>query len=91
MNMQDFKNEFRLICTDTWGNAMDCWFEVAGHLFNRGLAIPANWIYSPGMSPTDEDNYFYEIFGSATDEQLSTIGAFLFRYCQYLKYKRIDY
>ncbi len=92
MNLKDFKAEFRLTCTDVWGNALDCWFEAAGHLYKRGIPIPDNWEYRPGMGdPTELDNYFYDLFVKSTDEQLQDIGNFLFRYCQLLKHHKKDY
>jgi hypothetical protein len=92
MNLKEFKDEFRLICSDAWGEAVDCWFEVAGHLYNRGLNIPDDWGYRPGLGdPTTGDNYFYGLFNDCTDEELRIIGNFLFRYCQMLKHYGKDY
>ena len=93
MNLKSFKNEFRLICTDTWGDAMNTWFECAGWINWRGIPTPKEWEYSPGLGGDgrEEDNYFYELFESSSDEELIAIGNFLFRYCQYLKFKEIDY
>lgn len=93
MKIKDFKNEFRLICTDTWGNAMDAWFECAGQLNKRHLYIPSNWEYRPGITNdgTDSDCYWYEIFKNCTNTELYNIGNYLFRYCQFLRFKGIDY
>lgn len=89
--LKEFKNEFRLICTDTWGDAMGAWFEVAGHLYQRGETIPEQWKYRPGLSPLDEDSYFNPLFEETESKLLSDIGKFLFRYCQFLKFKGKDY
>jgi hypothetical protein len=93
MTIKEFKQEYRLICSDTWGNAMEAWFECTGHLNKRGLYIPAEWEYRPAMGTngTDEESYWYELFEVATDEQLIIIGDFLFRYCEYLRFKGKDY
>ena len=92
-NLKSFKNELRLVTSDTWGSAMDAWFECAGHMHNKGIKIPEDWDYSTGASGdgTEEDNYFYELFLNTDNEMLIEIGSFLFRYCQYLKFKGLDY
>lgn len=91
--ISDFKNEYKIAFSgDFWGSAMDAWFECAGHLNNRGLSIPSEWEYSPGLGGGMEpDSYFYDIFNDCDDELLINIGNLLFRYCQFLKYKRMDY
>lgn len=93
MNLKKFKEEFRQMCNDTWGDAVDAWFECAGHMYNRGIDIPYEWEYSPGTggNGTDEDSYWYDLFKKITNEELIKIGNFLFRYCQYLKFKGKDY
>lgn len=90
-SVKEFKNEFRLICTDTWGNAMDAWLEAAGQMFTRWLDIPKEWQYKAGLSLLEPDNYFHDLFNNCTDEEIIEIGNFLYRYCQYLKFKGIDY
>ena len=90
-SVKEFKNEFRLICTDTWGCAMDAWFEAAGQLHTRWLDIPAKWQYKAVLSPLEEDNYFHDLFNECTDDEIIAIGTFLFRYCQYLKFKGTSY
>ena len=92
MKLKEFKNEFRLICTDTWGDALESWFECAGHMHSRNLPIPNNWKYSAGAgSGMDIDSYFHAIFMGVSDEELINIGNFLFRYCEFLRYKGINY
>lgn len=93
MNFKEFKNEYRLVCSDTWGSAMEAWFECAGRMYRRGINIPSNWQYRPGMGSncTDKDSYWYYLFGRCGNKQLQQIGNFLFRYCQYLKFKGKDY
>lgn len=92
-NFKEFKNEYRLICCDTWGNAMEAWFECAGHLHKRGLSIPSEWEYRPGAGGdgTEKDSYWYDIFKHTNAKMLRTIGNFLFRYCQLLKHFGKDY
>lgn len=89
----EFKNEFRLICCDTWGDALDAWFECAGHMNKRRLQIPASWGYSTGMGSngTEKESYWHSLFSNTSDNLLVQIGSFLFRYCQYLKFKNVDY
>lgn len=93
MTIREFKNEFRLVCTDTWGDALDAWFECAGRMHKRGLPIPDNWKYFPGISGdgTEKDCYWHTLFARCGNKQLTNIGNFLFRYCQFLKYKNVDY
>lgn len=92
MKLKDFKSEFRLMCSDTWGSALDAHFEAVGHLYNRGVHIPQEWAYSPGLGdPTDEDSYFYKSFEESTDEELLAIGWLMFRYLGKLKYLGYDY
>ncbi len=91
--IKDFKAEFRMICTDTWYDAKDAWFEATGQMHKRGIKIPSEWEYSPGKnfpdgSPADgtcPTSYFYEIFGNLSDEEITEVGNFLFRYCQFLE------
>ena len=93
MNLKQFKEEFRLICTDTWGDAMDAWFECAGRLYKRRQTLPDNWEYKPPAigSPCDKESHFHYLMNDSSTLQLTEIGNFLFRYCQYLKYKGVDY
>jgi len=92
MTLKKFKNEYRLICTDTWGDAMDAWFECAGQMNKRAMEIPRTWEYRPGLGiGTDTESYWYELFENAKANELVQIGRFLFRYCQYLKFKGKDY
>ena len=92
MTLKEFKNEFRLICSDTWGDAMGAWFECAGRMYKKNMQIPEKWEYRPGLGdPCEPDNYFYSLFAHSSKKQLQTIGNFLFRYCQMLKYYGKDY
>lgn len=72
---------------------MNTWFECAGWMHWRGLDIPKEWEYRPGLGGDgrEEDNYFYELFEICSDQELLQIGNLLFRYCQYLKFKELDY
>lgn len=93
MNITQFKNEFRLICTDTWGDACEAWFEAVGRMNRRGLAIPSEWNYRPGMGSdgTDKESHWYPLFGRCGNKQLTAIAHFLARYCQILKRAGKDY
>jgi hypothetical protein len=92
MKLKEFINEFRIICTDSWGDAVEAWFECAGHLYNRNTNIPSEWMYSPGAGDgMDEDSYWHELFKNATTEELETIGAFLTKYCHLLESKGMSY
>ena len=94
MNLKEFKNELRILLpSDEWLVSLDAWFECAGYLWNRDLDIPYEWHYSPGTAydPTEEDNYFHDLFKGCSDKELYDIGNFLFRYCQYLEYRGLDY
>lgn len=89
MTLQQFKNELRLVGIqfDVWGTAMGAFFECAGRMNRRGLDIPHEWNYSPGMDSdgTDKENYFYALFGRSSNKQLLTIGNFLYRYTNLLE------
>jgi len=94
MNVKELKNELRLTADgDNWGNAMLTWFECAGQMNKRRLAVPVDWQYRPGMGldGTDEENYFCSLFRSSHDEDLVQIGEFLCRYCRLLEYKGESY
>lgn len=93
MTLTQFKAEYRLKCNDTWGDAMEAWFECAGRMNRRHLHIPHEWQYSPGLGGdgTDKESYWYALFGRCGNKQLGAIGTFLFRYCQFLKHKGVDY
>lgn len=91
MKLSDFKNEFRLICTDTWSNVMEAWFESVGQLYERGIDIPPKYQYSPGIWATDPDSYWFELFEHSTTEQLQDIAEFLFRYSSFLEKAGISY
>ena len=92
MNLKQFKEEFRLMCDDTWGDALDASFECAGHMYKRGIDIPYEWKYSHGLGyGAFEQSWWYDFFDESTNEELIKIGNFLFRYCKYLKFKGKDY
>jgi hypothetical protein len=92
MTLKEFKNEYRLVCSDDWGTAMEAWFECAGRMYKKNMLIPANWEYRAGLGdPCDNDSYFYSLFAHSSKKQLTEIGNFLFRYCQMLKYQGKDY
>jgi len=90
MTLKEFKKEFRLICTDTWGNTLEAWFECAAHL-NEIAYPPKEWEYEQKGSGKDKDSYWYEFFDECDADELLEIGNFLFRYCSYLKFKGISY
>jgi len=90
-NIREFKNDFRFICTDVWGDALDAWFEATGQLCMRWIDIPSAWQYKAGLCPIDEDSYFNEVFANCTDDEITAIANFLFRYCQMLKHNGKDY
>lgn len=100
MKLKKFKEEFRMMSTDTWADALDAWFEIAGQLHLRGAFLPNEWDYKPASKVggrdykstiLNEDSYFHEIFDNAETNDLIDIGKFLFRYSQYLRYNGIDY
>ena len=102
MNLKQFKSEFRFMCSDTWGDAMDAWFECAGRLYTKRATIPEEWQYRPGlmnrinssrsfMEACERDSYFYNDFKASKVSELRAIGNFLFRYCQFLRHYGKDY
>ncbi len=96
--LKDFKDEFRLICTDTWGNALDAWFESVGQMNKRGLPIPNKYEYRAGIDPvgcndkgTDPESYWHEMFENSNTEDLVKIAEYLFRYYDFLRFKGVNY
>lgn len=83
MTLKQFKNELRIVGVkiDPWATTMDAWFECAGRMNRRGLDIPAEWNYRPGMGSdgTDKENYWYSLFARCGNKQLLTIGNYLHR------------
>jgi len=92
MTLKEFKQEYRLVCSDDWGTSMDAWFECAGFMYKRNMSMPDEWEYRAGLgNPTEKDSYFHPLFGKCKNSELRTIGNFLFRYCQMLKYQGKNY
>ena len=91
--LRQFKDEWRLKCTDSWGDAMEVWFECAGWLHWNGENIPIEWEYSPGAGGDgrDKESYWYELFAETPVSLLHEIGRLMTRYCQYLRFKGLDY
>lgn len=85
--LKEFLSEYRLMASDTWGDATEAWFECAGQMYKRSLSIPTKWQYRPGLGGdgTDTESYWFELFENTSDEVLLTIGKFLFRYCELLE------
>jgi hypothetical protein len=83
MNLQQFKTELRIlgIECDPWGTAMGAFFECAGRMHKRGLNIPHEWGYSPGIGGdgTDKDDYWHSLFARSGNKQLLEIGNYLHR------------
>lgn len=90
MTIKQFKTEFRSMCTDTWGDALDAWFECAGRLYVRGLKLPDEWEYRPAPAGrkycVDKECRWYLEFRYLPTRELREIGCLLFRYCRWIKY-----
>lgn len=94
MTIKEFKYEMKLTNSgDSWGNAMNAFFEVAAHLYDKGVTIPDEWEYSPSMASeqAEEDSYWFELFSIETEENLIKFGNLLHRYTEFLKFKGVDY
>lgn len=92
--LKEFKNEFKIVCSDAWGECMGAWFECAAHLYHREIDIPTSWEYSPGIIATDardDESYWFEIFNDTSDEMLLVIGNFLYCLSEILRAKGLDY
>lgn len=89
MTLKQFKQEFRITDYkyDPWGEALSALFECVGRMNKRGIDIPNEWNYRPGMGSdgTDKENYWYSLFGRCGNKQLAAIGSFLFRYTNLLQ------
>jgi hypothetical protein len=55
---------------DEWGAVMHWWFVIAGELYTRGVPIPEDWQYKPGLHPVDFDSRESFIVAGATTEVL---------------------
>ena len=92
MKLKDFKDEFRLVSTDEWGDTLEAWFEAVGQLYDRGKAIPQKYEYRPSpFGGADQDSYWHDMFQEASTEDLYTLAEFLFRYASLLRYQGKDY
>jgi len=76
---------------DWWGDTMGWFFAVCGEMHERDLPIPAQWQYSPGISPKDPDLYESRVCEVASDAALLTFGRALHRYAAILKAAEMDY
>ena len=74
-----FKSEIRLVW-DGLDTAKEAWFECVGRLYLNGVSIPTKYEYRPGLSPCQEDTYFFEIFKESETCDLIEIAEFLYRY-----------
>lgn len=91
LTIKEFKEEFRFACVDMWGDAMEAWFEATGQMCLRWLDIPSEWQYKAGICPLNEDSYFNGRFADCSDEEITQIAHFLYRYCRLLKHFGRDY
>lgn len=91
MKLKEFKNEFRMLSIDTWGDAMEAWFEAVGHLYDRGEGIPSKYQYVPNGGGSDPDSVWCEYFNNTSTKELYDIAEFMFRYCSFLKFCGKDY
>lgn len=92
MKYQDIINEFRLMCSDSWGDSMELSFAVAGEMYERGMAIPKKWKYYPSpFGAKDEDSYWTKPLETVTDEDLERLLTFCWRYTNLLKRHGKDY
>lgn len=89
---EDFMQEFRLMCDDSWGDTLEAHFAAAGEMNERGLDIPAEWEYRPGLfGGKDPDSYWTDMCEGMSDEDLEKVGRFMFRYARLLKRAGKDY
>lgn len=91
-SLTDFKEEYRFACVNLWDDALDCWFEAAGHMYLRGMPMPGEWKYEPGLGgcETWDDSHWYHLFAEASDTLLSHIAAYMFRYLGLLEHYGIN-
>lgn len=84
----DTKTEFKLFRDkyDPWGSAMDVFFPIASELYMRGVDIPSQWGYAPGLTddPRDPENYYTDLIINESDNDLLEFGNLLHRYTNYL-------
>jgi hypothetical protein len=91
--LKEFKKEFKLVCSDKWGEAMGTWFDVANVLLSRGIQAPKHWQFKPSPlgADLDQDSYWIPVLESYTSQDLTTIGNFLERYTRLLRHNGLDY
>lgn len=90
--LKEFKN-LDLFSMDEWGGAMGALFSIASEMFMRGLDIPPEWGYSPGMAddPREPDSIEFEACKEASDCDLEETGKLLNRYLDILRAQGKDY
>lgn len=82
------------MCTDTWSDAMEAWFEAVGIMYDRNLHIPSKYYYEPAPAlniQSSPDSYWHDSFNLLSNEDLIDVAEFLYRYCSFLQYKGVDY
>ena len=86
MTIPEFKDKFKLVCNDTWVDALDAWFEAVGQMYLRKIPIPVEYEYAAGHADViDEDSKFHTDFIKATNDQITAIADYLTRYMKVLK------
>jgi len=78
---------------DSWGDCMGALFDVAAEMWWRGVEIPAEWRYRPGMAgdPREPESAWYDACGAMQDDELAAFGAVLERYSRMLKHAGREY
>jgi hypothetical protein len=68
-------------------------FAIAGEMLHRGLNIPFDWDYSPGMAddPREPDSIEFDLCLEASDADLERAGNILHRYEDFLRRHGKDY
>ena len=91
MTIADFKNKFKTICTQTYPDALDAWFEAVGQMHLRCIPIPADYDYLPGKADViDEDCRFHKDFIKATNDEIIALARYITKYLRVLKSHGLD-
>lgn len=88
LTLSEFKHELRMedVKGDPWGVSLCAFFDLCAVAYER-MDVPEEWGYSVGWGGNnlDDESWFQKLFSECTDEQLLTIGNYLFRLTSFLE------
>lgn len=78
---------------DAWGNCMQWLFALADYMSDRGVGVPPEWQYRPGLGGADTDSYVYQSLAeiAPSDTDLQTFAAVMWRLRGILEARGLSY